>query len=149
MKKKIFLTLLLTLIFSITICTYSFAATQAGNIVKNTGNSIGGAISGAAGAVMDGARDLTNGASNIMGDMSNAEGDVESDATNTMDNNNGMFGGTNDNYIATRTSTGNNNLMGMSDTTWTWLILGAVGLAIVGLVWYYGAQYEHRSYNND
>ena len=149
MNKKIFLTLLLTLIFSIAVCTYSFAATQAGNMVKNTGNSIGSAISGAAGAVMDGARDLTNGAGNIMGDLTNAEGDVENDATNTMNNDDEMFGTTNGDYTATRTATTGDNLMGMSDTTWTWLILGVVGLAIVGLVWYYGAQYEHKSYNND
>ena len=50
-------------------------------------------------------------------------------------------------YNATKTST-NSNLMGMSSQSWTWLILGIVGVVIVGLVWYYGAQYEHSNYTD-
>ena len=37
----------------------------------------------------------------------------------------------------------------MSDTMSTWLIMGLVGAVIIGLIWYYGAQYEHRNYDND
>jgi len=74
---------------------------------------------------------------------------MENDATNTLGTNDGMLDTTDGNYTATRTATTNNNFLGMSDTAWTWLILGIVGAAIVGLVWYYGAQYEHRNYNND
>ena len=149
MNKKIFISLLLISLFLITFCSYSFAATTAGNAVMNAGNSVGNAVKGATNAVVNGARGLTNGTSNIMNDMTNAEGDTENDATNTLATNDGMLGTTNGDYTATRTATGNNNLLGMSDTTWTWIILAIVGLAIVALVWYYGAQYEHRNYNND
>ena len=149
MNKKIFLTLILTALFVITICSYSFATTNAGNKLMNAGKSAGNAVGDTAGAVMEGARDLTNSASNKMNNMTNANGDMENDATNTLATTDGMFGIGNSNYTATRTATGNNNLLGMSDTTWTWMILGIVGAIIVALVWYYGAQYEHRNYNND
>lgn len=148
MSKKIFFTLLLISLLMLNVCC-SFAATGVGNTVKEAGNTAGNVISGATGAIVDGARGLTKGASNMMNDMSNANGDTENDATNTLATTDGMFDNADGDYTATRTATGNNNLLGMSDTTWTWLILGAVGLAIVGLVWYYGAQFEHRNYNND
>ena len=150
MNKKIFFTLLLTSLFIITIFSYSFANTNTGNKLMNAGKSVGNAISDTAGAVMDGAKDLGNGARNMMDNMTNANGDTENnDATNTLATTDGMFGMNNSNYTATRTATGSNNLFGMSDTTWTWMILGIVGAIIVALVWYYGAQYEHRNYNND
>ena len=148
MSKKIFLTLLLISLLMLTTC-YSYAATGVGNTIKEAGNTAGNALAGATGTVVDGARGLANGASNMMKDMINANGDMENDATNTLATTDEMFDNNDGDYTATRTATGSNNMLGMSDTTWTWLILGAVGLAIVGLVWYYGAQYEHRNYNND
>lgn len=153
MNKKIFITILMFSIISLSFCSYSFAENGAMNNAKdavmNTGNSIGNAVAGATNAVVDGARDLGNTAASAGNSIMNANGDTESDATNTLDNNGGMLDNTDGNYTATRTSTNNDNLLGLSDNTWTWLILGIVGLAIVGLVWYYGAQYEHRNYTND
>ena len=148
MSKKIIFTLLLISLLMLNICC-TFAATGLGNTLKDAGNTAGNIVSGATGAVVDGTRDLTNGATNMMNDMTNANGDMENDATNTLGTTEGMFDNTEGNYTATRTATDNTNLLGMSDTTWTWLILGIVGAIIVGLVWYYGSQYEHRNYNND
>lgn len=149
MNKKIIFTLLLISLLMLNVCC-SFAATSIGNTLKNAGNTAGNAISGATGAIVDGTKDLTNGATNMMNAMTNANGDMENDATNTIGTTDDMFDNTEGNYTATRTATGSeNNLFGMSDTTWTWLILGIVGAVIVALVWYYGAQYEHRNYNND
>ena len=149
MNKKIFFTLILAVFFLISICSYSLANTNAGNKLMNAGKSVGNAIGDTAGAIKDGARDLTNGANNMMNNMTNANGDRESDATNTIGTTDGMFNTGNGDYTATRTTTGTNNLLGMSDNTWTWLIVGIVGAVIVGLVWYYGSQFEHRNYNND
>lgn len=153
MNKKIFITMFLFSVILLAFCSYSFAENgtmnNARNAVMSTGNAVGNVVSGAANAVADGAKDLTNGAAAVGNNMTNANGDTENDATNTLDTNNGMFGTTDGNYTAERTATTNNNLFGMSDTTWTWLIMGIVGLTIVGLVWYYGKQYEHRNYSND
>jgi len=153
MNKKIFITILMFSIILLAFCSYSFAVNDAMNNARNavmsTGNAIGNAVVGAKNAVVDGAKDLGNGTASVANNITNANGDTENDATNTLDTNDGMLDMGNDDYTATRTATNNDNLLGISDNTWTWLILGIVGLAIVGLVWYYGAQYEHRNYNND
>ena len=157
MNKKMFFTLLLVSLFLIAFSSYSFAnnnamhnaMNNARNAVMDTGNSIGNAISGTTNAVVDGTKNLGNGIANVTNNMTNANGDTQRDATNTLEPNNGIFDTANGDYDATRTATNNNGFLGMTDTTWTWVILGIVGLAIVGLVWYYSSQYEHRNYNND
>lgn len=147
MNKKIFFTLLLIslLIFSI---SFSLATTNVGNDLMTAGKSVGNAVKGTADAAVDGARDLSNGTDNMINDMTNANGDKESDATNTLATTDGILENIDGDYTATRTSTINGSLLGMSEMTWTWLILGIVGAVIVALVWYYGAQYEHRNYND-
>lgn len=108
MNKKMFSIILILSLFLISICSFSFAATEALNSTKNAVMNVGNAIG-------NGVKDVANGG---------------------MD------------YTATRTSA-ENNAMGLSSTAWTWLILGIVGIVIVALVWYYGAQYEHRNYNHE
>lgn len=147
MTKKIFFTLLLISLLILGI-SFSYATTNVGNDLMSAGKSVGNAVKGTADAAVDGARDLTNGASNMMNDMTNANGDKESDATNTLATTDGIFSNAEGDYTAMQTSTTNGNLLGMSEMTWTWLILGIVGAVIVALVWYYGAQYEHRNYND-
>lgn len=151
MKNKIFIVTLFSFLL-IAICSYSFATNNMMNSTRNAvgtaGNGIGDAVAGTANAVVNGAKNLGNGIANMTNDISNANGDTESDATNTIGSADGMLDTNNGDYTATRTAT-NNNMLGLSDTAWTWLILGIVGVAIVSLVWYYGAQYNHRNYNND
>lgn len=147
MNKKVLFTLLLISLLVLSTC-YSFAATGVGNAIKDAGNTAGNLVSGATGAIVDGTKNLTNSAGNMMNDMTNANGDRENDATNTLATNNGIFDTNTDNYTATRTATDNGNMLGISGNTWTWLIVGVAGIAIVSLVWYYGAQYEHRNYND-
>ena len=148
MNKKFLSILLISSLFLMLSCSLTFAATTAGNVVRDAGNTVGNVVSGTANAAANSAKGIGNGVSTMWNDLTNANGDMENDATNTMS---GSILGNNDNgnYTATRTATNASNMLGMSDTTWTWLILGIVGLAIIGLVWYYGAQYEHRNYNND
>ena len=147
MNKKEFFTLLLISLVVLSTC-YSFAANGVGNAIKDAGNTTGNLISGATGAIVDGTKKLTNSASNMMNDMTNANGDRENDATNTLATNDGIFDNNDGDYTATRTATDNGNMLGMSGNTWTWLIVGIAGIAIISLVWYYGAQYEHRNYND-
>jgi len=136
MKNKILISTFLLLLFTVFLCSYSFATNNmlqsAGNAAKQTGNTL-----------VNGTKNIINGAANIGNDMMN---DIDG-----MDNNDtaAIYDTANDNYTAQRTATTNTGLFGMSSTMLTWLILGIIGAAIVGLVWYYGAQYEHRNYNND
>lgn len=147
MNKKIFITFLLISLFLMFTCSYSFANTDAGNMVMDAGNNIGNTVAGATNTVVNGTRNIVNGIANLANDATNANGDTENDATNTNEDTGSMLNNNNDNYTATRTAT--NNMLGMTTNTWTWLILGIVGAVIVALVWYYGKQYEHRNYNND
>ena len=71
MNKKIFFTLLLTFLFIITLCSYSFANTTVGNGLMNAGKSVKNAIGDTAGAITNGTRNLTNDASNMIGNMTN------------------------------------------------------------------------------
>lgn len=149
MKKFIISTIIFTIVL-LCFYTFSFAANDILKNAKDTTNSIGNAIG-----------DTSNNAKNVIGNAENtvedgfksagnsikgATGNVE----NTMENSsNGVMAGlnNNDNYNTTRTAT-SGNFLGMSSTGWTWLILAVVGIVIVGLVWYYGAQYEHTNYSD-
>ena len=139
MNKKIFVSLVLAVcvIFSFTFCLANNedGLGKAANDVKNF-------VGGVEDKVENGARDI-----------SNASKDATVSFENTMNgdgnrrNNNGSMGLTNDNngrYSATRTST-DNNVMGMSSTAWTWLIVGIAAIAIIAIIWYYSM----RMNNND
>lgn len=134
MKNKILISTLMFVLCLAFLCSYSFATNvlqSAGNTVKNAGTAIGNAATQAGNAIVGEARIMVNGVENMTDYAGTAYG------TNTT------------NYTAQRTATTGTGLFGMSNTMSTWLILGIVGAVIVGLVWYYGAQYEHRNYNND
>ena len=139
MKNKILISTLMLLLCAAFLCSYSFATT---NMLQSAGNTIGNVAGQAGNSLVNGTRTLTNGAANLGNDMMTEMDRMTDDATTTYDT-------TNDDYTAQRTATANTGLFGMSDTMSTWLILGVVGAIIVGLIWYYGAQYEHREYNND
>lgn len=136
MNKKMFSIILILSLFLISICSFSFAATEALNSTKNAVMNVGNAIG-------NGVKDVANGAANLGKDaVSTTQSAGNSIASATSMNKGGM------DYTATRTSA-ENNAMELSSTAWTWLILGIVGIVIVALVWYYGAQYEHRNYNHE
>lgn len=137
MKNKILISTLLLVLSMTFLCSYSFAANtmqSAKNTVMNAGNAIGNVTEKAG-------NKLVNGAKNLGNDVMNGIEGIASDSTTTM----------NYNYDATRTATTTtgSGLFGMSYTASTWIILGVVGAIIIGLIWYYGAQFEHKNYNND
>lgn len=136
MNKKMFSIILIFSLFLISICSLSFAATEALNSTKNAVMNVGNAIG-------NGVKGVANGAANLGKDaMNTTQSAGNSIVGATSMNNDGM------DYTATRTSS-TSNAMGLSSTAWTWLILGIVGIVIVALVWYYGAQYEHKNYNHE
>lgn len=64
-----------------------------------------------------------------------ATDDVMKGATNNIRNFVGGVENTVEN--AARTSTDTTTVTGMSQTAWTWLILGVAAIAIIAVVWYY------------
>ena len=140
MKKKLFVSFIITYLLFALLLSYTFATemmNNAKNTMMNASNSAGNVLVSGKDAIVGAAQDAGNGIKNMVNEAT----DNNDSAVSTMNSN--------DNYSATRTSTTqNNNLLGFSSETWTWLILGAVALIIVALVWYYSAQYEHKDYNN-
>lgn len=152
MYKKLILsacTLLATIVFTFSISLANDGANMLEGAANGVRNVVGGtenAIEGAAGGVSNTAKNMTNG-------MENGANSV----TNSMKNSTGTTKDTNDNannkgYVATRTSTDANTgaatFMGMTATTWTWLIMGIAAIAIVALVWYYGNQLKTSNYDD-
>lgn len=143
MKKKL-LTVAAILVFSIFSCTLCFA-NDAGQMLQDAANGVKNAVGGAENVVENAAGGAANTAKNatqgIENGMNNAGNTMKNTTSNTRTN-------TNTGYTATRTSTEPARFMGMTSTAWTWLIMGIAALAIVALVWYYGAQMRSSNYND-
>lgn len=143
MKKKTIIAMVTALSVIFFGISYSFAANNIGQeAVDGIRNVVGGAenvVENAASGVVNGVKDATHATENTAGNVMNSASRTISGAM-TSDNNNG-------NYTATRTSATSNNytLFGMNSTTWAWLIMAILGIAIVAVVWYYGKQNEVSS----
>lgn len=143
MSKKIFLTLL-TILFIISCYSVTFATNMINdtkNTVMKAGNSIGNSIVKAKDSVVGGAKNLTNDVEK----MGTGAIDTAKDTTYSAIDRGSMQ---TTQYDAVRTSA-DSNLLGMDSTAWSWIIMSIVGIVIVALVWYYGAQYEHRNYHSN
>lgn len=142
MYKKLFvgIAIILSVIFSFSMCFANDGAKDAVNGVRNV-------VGDAEKAVEDAAKDVSNASKDATGALENranhASNDVKSGINNTEHNmkNNG-------NYNATRTATTANTFMGMNSTAWTWLIIGIAAIAIIALVWYYSMQLRSSDYDN-
>ena len=132
------------LVISLIVSSYTvFAAnTTTGNVMSNVGDKMQNVAEGARNAVSNMENGIENSAKNAKNTITGATGNMENSAQNTT---NSIMNTMNGNYTAERTA-GDVTVLGMSTNTWTWLIIGIVGAAIVGLVWYYGAQYEHKDF---
>ena len=143
------------LLFTISLFSIQlFAATVNTDVKTNTENmknSVLNTVNGTKNAAMNVSNSVGNGISDaknaVVGSTEKAKNSIVSTgnaAMNTMEN----IGNMDNNYNAQRTAA-DATVLGMTTNTWTWLILAIVGLAIVSLVWYYGAQYEHKDFDNE
>ena len=151
MHKKLFISfaILISLIFSFTICF----ANDGGNMVKDAADNVRNAVGGVENTVENAAKDVANTSKNVTGNMENDANNVGNNMENNNHNNQQNTSTNNlksNDYKATRTSTGttSNTIMGMNATAWTWLIIGIVAIAIVALVWYYAMQTRSSDYND-
>ena len=151
MHKKLFISfaILISLIFSFTICF----ANDGGNMVKDAADNVRNAVGGVENTVENAAKDVANTSKNVTGNMENDANNVGNNMENNNHNNQQNTSTNNlksNDYNATITSTGttSNTFMGMNATAWTWLIIGIVAIAIVALVWYYAMQTRSSDYND-
>ncbi len=147
MNKKIGISIaiIISMIFSFTVCF----ANDGGNMVQDAANGVRNVVGGAENAVEDAAKGVTDGAKNITNNIENVGNKAENKASNMTSSDNSRMS-TNNSYTATRTSTGTeaNTFMGMTATSWTWLIMGIAAIAIIALVWYYSAQMRSSNYDD-
>lgn len=118
MNKKILvsLSIILFTIFSFTICQ----ATD--DVMKGATNNIRNFVGGVENTVENAALGASNVSKNITSGAENKMDAVRTDST--------MGTG----YNAARTSTDTTTVAGMSQTAWTWLILGVAAIAIIAVV---------------
>ena len=149
MKKKLLIVATI-LVFSICLCTLSFA-NDAGTMLQDAANGVKNAVGGAENVLENTAGGAANTAKNATQGIENGMNNVGNSMSNTMTNITSNAKTNNDTgYTATRTSTATEpaTFMGMTSTAWTWLIIGIAALAIVALVWYYGTQMRSSNYND-
>ena len=136
--KKFLITTLLALSIILSSYTIFAANTMVGNTLKDAAEGTRNVVGNMENGIENGAKNVKNAVTGATGNMENAAQGATNGVMNTMDGN----------YTAERTA-GSVTVWGMSANTWTWLILAIVGIAIIGLVWYYGAQYEHKDMGNE
>lgn len=144
-KKIVSFIIALSLIFA---TSFVFAASELKDSADKTGETMQNVVNGAGTVLKDAGEGIKDGAQNIGEDIKDGARNVGEAVNNgardmTRTDNN-------DRYTARRTSD-NGTIMGMSGTTWTWLVLAIAALAIVGLVWYYAMQNknEYNNHHND
>lgn len=147
MNKKflISIAIILSVIFSFTICF----ANDDGNGLKDAADGVRNVVGGAENAIEDAAKNVSNASKDatngIENGANNATNDINDGAKTTT---NTVTGSTNNAYTATRTAATDNTFMGMNSTAWTWLIIGIAAIAIIALVWYYSMQLNNNNFDN-
>ena len=159
MTKKIMLTIIfsLTLLFSATVC---FAESENKTEATNLGNEITTSMDKTEKSidsigdnkkdnennndskldnVRDGVRSTVENVENGIEDAVNDVVDGARDLGNDVEENNTAVAGTTSNFASGDMATTNDGT-GMSGTTWLWIILAVVAIAIIAAVWYYAAQ---------
>ena len=134
MKRKFLLSFVLTVLFlSVAITSFAMDNMVNGvrnvvggteNMIENAGNNISSGIKSGLNTVEHGTENVVTNVKDGMQDMGNTMVGA------TMNNNN-------NNYTSTRTSSDEIKIAGMTSNTWSWLIIGITGAAIIILVWSY------------
>ena len=169
MKKKFLFAVLLSVLF-IFCMTYTLATDS--NMMQDATNSIRDMAGSAENAMEDAAGAVSNTSKNVTGDMQEGLNNMLDNNQNNSDNNNnnngddpntttgastdnsgnnGTYSNNNipGNYTAERTATSTDGtLAGMNSTTWIWLIMAVLAIAIIALVYYYSAGLATNNRNN-
>lgn len=134
-----------SLVILLVVCTICLIATPvfASNMMESAGNAVGGMKNGienmaegvgnAVAPMREGISDMANGVK----DGASKIGEDVKDAVNGSEN--GMERSTGTDYTASRTSA-NADYSNRRNSTTVWTVLLIAAIAIIALVWYYGAQ---------
>ena len=139
MRKRILLISIVALLF-ISIAIPSFAMENVANGIRNfvggTENVIENAGNNISNGLRNGFNTLGQGTENVVTDVRDGMENAGNTMMGTMTDNNDR----NDGYTATRTTTDDVTLAGMSTNTWTWIVVALSIVAIGILIWSYMKQ---------
>ena len=139
MKKRFLIISVITLLI-ISIAIPSFAMENVANGIRNfvggTENVIENAGNNISNGVRNGFNTLGQGTENVVTDVRDGMENAGNTMMGTMTDNNDR----NDGYTATRTTTDDVTLAGMSTNTWTWIVVALSIVAIGILIWSYMKQ---------
>ena len=139
MRKRILLISIVALLF-ISIAIPSSAMENVANGIRNfvggTENVIENAGNNISNGVRNGFNTLGQGTENVVTDVRDGMENAGNTMMGTMTDNNDR----NDGYTATRTTTDDVTLAGMSTNTWTWIVVALSIVAIGILIWSYMKQ---------
>ena len=154
MAKKVFLTIIFTLIFVLALTTMAFAesssnsTTKLGNEVTSSMNKTERSMDDlvdrsdldeAGQEMTDGVRDMGNTVRDGMNDVGRGIEDL-GDEDDSKTTNNRAVAGTTGNFSAGQVQTDGENTNGMSQNAWIWIVMVVVALIIIAAVWYYATQ---------
>ena len=137
MNKKLIISLILSiaLIFSMTFCYAMDNENGIGKAEDDVRNFVGG---------------VENTVENATRDVSNVSKDATGSVENDMGNMTNNKSGSNSTYETSRVSTDEPaTIMGMNQTTWTWVIITIAAIAIIAVVWYYSMQFTSTRNHHD
>ena len=157
MAKKVFLTIIFTLIFVLALTTMAFAesssnsTTKLGNEVTSSMNKTERSMDDlvdrsdldeAGQEVTDGVRDMGNTVRDGINDVGRGIEDL-GDEDNSRTTDNRAVAGTTGNFSAGQVQTDGENTNGMSQNAWIWIVMVVVALIIIAAVWYYATQKQN------
>ena len=157
MAKKVFLTIIFTLIFVLALTTMAFAESSSNSTTK-LGNEVTTSmdktersmddlvdrsdLDEAGQEMTDGVRDMGNTVRDGINDVGRGIEDL-GDEDNSKTTDNRAVAGTTGNFSAGQVQTDGENTNGMSRTAWIWIIMVVVALIIIAAVWYYATQKQN------
>lgn len=138
MKKRFFIiSIIAILLISISVPVFAMDNVANGirNFVGDTENIIEDAGSAASNGIKNGLNTVGEGTENVVTDVRDGMGNTENSmaAGMTTDNNGGG-------YTATRTTTDDVRVAGMTTNTWSWIVVAITVVAIGILIWSYMKQ---------
>lgn len=145
MKKRFFIISVFSIIISLLMISYTFAANTLNDVTSGIRNMVGGAEN----IVENAGNTLTSGVRNGMNTLGQGMENTSNMTRNTVG---GMFTDNDNNgdYTATRTATGTT---GTDYSSWSWIIIGITAVGIGVLIWSYFTQnnrnHSYINSNND
>ena len=154
MYKKLLISfsLIITFIFSCTICFANNMINETTNMMQNAGNNIRNAVDNAGNTIEDTARNISGASKDATENITQKANNIGNELMNTNNDQNSRTDYNTNNYNATRVSTASTNnetFMGMNANVWTWLIVGVTAIAIIALIWYYTMQLRSSDNHRD